>query len=100
MAKAGKNDRQLTPTAQRLRWLRAAEGDETATAFANKLGIAPQRYHNMEAGFPLSLEVALLIVQAVPGCSLDWLYNNVENGMTLDLRQRLNGVEKASTRPA
>lgn len=89
MTQARENGGSRSPTAQRLRRLRAVEGYETATAFANKLDISVPRYLNMEGGTALSIDVAQRIVKAVPGCSLDWLYNGVENGLTVDLRQRL-----------
>ncbi len=81
------------PTAKRLRQLRAAERYETATAFARKLGISAPRYLNFEIGKPLSIEVAQMIVRTVPGCSLDWLYNGVQMGLSVDLRQRLSMIE-------
>jgi transcriptional regulator with XRE-family HTH domain len=79
------------PIPQRLRQLRAAEGYETALAFARTLGVAPNRYGNIEAGSNLSIEVAQLIVSKVPGVTLDWLYNGKPDGLTVSLRQRLEG---------
>jgi transcriptional regulator with XRE-family HTH domain len=87
-----------TPTAKRLRQLRSAERYETATAFARKLGISAPRYLNFEIGKPLSIEVAQKIVRTVPGCSLDWLYNGEQRGLSFDLRQRLSMVEELQQR--
>jgi transcriptional regulator with XRE-family HTH domain len=87
-----------TPTAKRLRQLRAAERYETATAFARKLGISVSRYTNFETGKRLSIDVAQKIVQAVPGCTLDWLYNGEQRGLSLDLHQRLSMVEELEQR--
>jgi DNA-binding XRE family transcriptional regulator len=87
-----------TPTAKRLRMLRAAAGYKTATAFAHALGILVPRYMNFEGGKPLSIEVALKIVQTVPGCSLDWLYNGERRGLTFDLVQRLSEVEEGTSK--
>jgi transcriptional regulator with XRE-family HTH domain len=77
------------PIPVRLRILRKAEGYDTARAFADFLGISPARYGNIEAGHPLSIEVAQLIVSKVSGMSLDWLYNNVDLALPHSLRQRL-----------
>jgi len=82
------------PIPRRLRLLRLAEGYETAAKFADVLGISPARYGNIEAGSNLSIEVAQLIVQTVPGMSLDWLYNGVGNGLSVSLRQRLTSAEE------
>jgi transcriptional regulator with XRE-family HTH domain len=82
------------PVARRLRLLRAAGGYTTATAFANKLGISVARYLNFEGGKPLSIEVAMKIVQAIPGCSLDWLYNGERRGLSFGLNERLSAAEE------
>jgi hypothetical protein len=85
----------------RLNRLWRAEGYESASAFARALGIGTSRYLNYEGGLPLRIDVAQKIVQLVPGSSLDWLYNGVESGLTLDLRQRLASVTpKSKRRPA
>jgi hypothetical protein len=78
------------PIPRRLRNLRKAEGYETAKGFAEMLGFPSNRYGNIEAGSGLSIEIALRIVEKVPGCSLDWLYNGVENGLSVSLRNRLS----------
>jgi hypothetical protein len=83
-------------TAQRLRLVREIAGYETAAAFARKLDIKLSRYWNFENGLPLSIEVAQIIVRAVPGLSLDWLYNGEERGLSGDLRKRLE-AENART---
>jgi hypothetical protein len=87
-----------TPTAKRLRQLRAAERYETASAFARKMDISVSRYLNFEIGSPLSIEVALKIVRTVPGCTLDWLYIGERRGLSFDLRERLSMVEELEAR--
>lgn len=87
------------PVSQRLRALRQAEGYETALAFANKLGISPARYGNIEAGSNLSIQVAQLIVEKVHGMSLDWLYNGKEEALPLALRRRLRNAVTAPSSP-
>ena len=46
----------------RLRRLRVARGYGTANAFARYLDLPPSRWNNLENGFPLSKEVALLLI--------------------------------------
>jgi transcriptional regulator with XRE-family HTH domain len=75
---------------KRLKALRKAEGYDTAKEFATVLGISTARYGNFETGKNLSIEAAKLIVQKVPGVTLDWLYLDREAGLTVSLRQRLH----------
>lgn len=92
----GKN----SPTAKRLRQLRAAEGYRVAKTFAEHLGITQTRLSNMEAGHPLSIDVAKKLTAKVPGLSLDWLYFGKEEALPLALRQRLaefGGQEEKAT---
>ena len=58
------------------------------------LGISTKRYGDIEAGSDLSIEIAQLIVSKVPGCSLDWLYNGVEDGLSISLHRRLMAERK------
>jgi len=87
------------PIPKRLRAVRAIEGYETAKEFAEALGITPNRYGNIEAGSAnLSYEVAMLIVDHVPGCSLDWLWRGEERGLTTAFRLALRQVYEPSGR--
>ncbi len=81
---------------KRLKALRKAEGYLTSKAFADYLGLKYPRYNNFETGEPLSIEAATIIVEKVPGVTLDWLYLNREEGLTISLRERL----RAAMRPA
>jgi len=83
------SERANDPIPKRLRELRKAEGYDTAKEFAVMLGETPSRYGNIEAGSGLSIAIAQLIVEKVPGCSLDWLYNGKEDGLSVSLRNRL-----------
>lgn len=75
--------------ADRLKRLRAALGFKTATAFAAFLDIGNQRYNGFENHYPLSREVAFLIVRKVPGLSLDWLYFGRIDGLSVGLARSL-----------
>ncbi|HWL04522.1 MAG TPA: helix-turn-helix transcriptional regulator [Xanthobacteraceae bacterium] len=78
------------PMAQRLRLLREALNESNATAFAERLGISASRWNNFERGTPLSREVAIKLVRAYPGLSLDWLYLGETRGLTLEMARTLD----------
>jgi transcriptional regulator with XRE-family HTH domain len=74
---------------RRLRHLRKSLGYEYANTFARSLGIQDNRWTNLENGFPLSKEIAFLLVRKVSGLSLDWLYYGRTDGLSERLGQRL-----------
>jgi len=78
------------PIPQRLRAIRIAQGFDQANDFATMLGVTPNRYGNIEAGSSeLSKEIAFLIVEKVPGLTLDWLFLKSRDGLNPALHQRL-----------
>lgn len=84
---------------QRVTALWIAEGHPTSDSFARTLGVSPQRVNNVENGLPLGKDLAFKIVQRTPGVTLDWLFFGIEDGLTLDLRRRLqNALNGLSTR--
>lgn len=82
----------------RLRRLRRALGFETSTAFAVYLGIGYQRWNAFENGYPLSREVAFLLVKKVSGLSLDWLYFGKTEALPLELARRLGELDPPGKR--
>jgi hypothetical protein len=46
----------------------------TQTAFCQRIGISAARWNNFERGLPLSKSVGILLVQKIPGLTLDWLF--------------------------
>jgi hypothetical protein len=87
--------------AVRLRHLRAVLGERSAKAFAARLGIEYKRWNNFENGSPLSRDAAFILVKAVPGLTLDWLYFGERAGLSYDLAVRLDRAAsngKASTK--
>jgi len=84
---------QPSPTGARARVLREAMGYDSAIAFAAFLGVSPQRWNNVEVGYPLSRDMAFLLVSKVPGLSLDWLYFGRADGLPLELARRLGALE-------
>jgi hypothetical protein len=83
-------------TAVRARVLREALGYQTSAAFAAFLGVSAQRWNNVETGLPLSRDMAFLLVNKVPGLSLDWIYFGRAAGLPLELAKRL-GVFDSGT---
>lgn len=77
------------PTAVRIRTVRLVEGFPSQKVFADHLGISPSRLANIEAGFPLSIDVAQKLVAKFPMYSLDWLYNGREEALSAATRQSL-----------
>lgn|SRR5262249_7387191 len=80
------------PVAKRLRHLRAVfSGDDNGARFAQRVGMSYTRWNNFENGFPLSLEAAHLLVKAVPGLTLDYLFYGHDAGLSVALQRRLTG---------
>ncbi len=84
---------------QRLKALRHMIAGENQTVFASKIGIEVKRWNNFERGSPLSKEIAILLVQKIPGLTLDWLFLAKEDGLTrtrqLELAEALKAVATA-----
>lgn len=91
----------IETVADRLRLLQAAlegTGYGAPARMAKRLGIKQPRWHNFLSGKRLSLDVALQIVQRVPGVSLDWLYRGRPEGLTYELAKRLGVLDDGHTR--
>ena len=65
--------------------------------FAVRVGIDYKRWHNFERGLPLNRDVAIHLVRAVPGLTLDWLYLGREDGLPMKLQRDLAEAGKAVT---
>lgn len=59
--------------AERLKLVRKAVAG-TQTAFCKRIGIEIPRWNNFERGYPLSKNIGILLVQKIPGLTLDWLF--------------------------
>ena len=84
----------------RLRRLRVARGYGTAKAFAGYLNLRESRWNNLENGHPLRRDVALLLVQKVPGLSLDWLYLGRSGGLSVQLARDLGLADAPPQTPS
>jgi transcriptional regulator with XRE-family HTH domain len=81
--------------AQRLRWLRVAEGAKTSSEWAKRIGWSRPQLSNYENGVRLSLDSASTLRNKVHGLTVDWLLFGAENGLSVDLRDRLRAVQEA-----
>ena len=82
--------------AQRLIALRRMIAGESQTAFATRMGLEVKRWNNFERGKPLSKEVAIALVQRIPGLTLDWLHLGKADGLPGTLRRELEEAGKAT----
>lgn len=85
---------------RRLRLLRQVKGYRHANAFAAFLGIPPSRWNNLERGYPLSKDIALLLCRRVSGVSLDWLYFGKTDGLSVKLEEKLAGLVEEPPTPS
>ena len=77
-------------TGGRVRTVRLVQGYENFTEFAAAIGVGRSRLANIEGGHKLTIDVAIALVKAVPGLTLDWLYFGKLDGLTVDLARRIN----------
>jgi hypothetical protein len=84
--------------ARRLRILRhhvAGSGHGSQMTFASRMGIEHRRWNNFERGFPLSREIAVLLIRKIGGLTLDWLYLGRDDGLSRALHRELVEAGKA-----
>jgi DNA-binding transcriptional regulator YiaG len=81
--------------AERLRRVRELLDLPSQKAFADRLGISPQRWNNFERGAPLTIEIAQKLLRIIPGLTLDWIYNGDRRGLTMELDRRLHDETKS-----
>jgi plasmid maintenance system antidote protein VapI len=80
-----------------LRYYLVGGGFGAQTRFVARLGIQHSRWNNLERGEPLARDMAIKLVRAVPGLSLDWLWLGREYGLPQRLQRDLEEAEKAVT---
>jgi hypothetical protein len=69
--------------ARRLRILRhhvAGSGHGSRAAFAAQTGIEYKRWNNFEREFPMPRDMAIHLVKAIHGLTLDWIYLGRQDG--------------------
>ena len=89
--------------AKRLRVLRnfvAGGAHGSRAAFAARIGIEYKRWNNFERGFPIPRDMAIHLVQAIHGLTLDWIYLGREDGLPVKLQRELTEAGKGVTLPS
>ncbi len=80
--------------------MRQALGYRHGNTFAAFLGIPSSRWNNLENGFPLSKEVAFLLVRRISGLSLDWLWFGKTDGLSYRIGHRLGEFPERQPTPS
>jgi hypothetical protein len=80
-------------TSVRLRAIRRVKGFATAKQMADTLGVHLGRYLSHESTRPLSKEMAIAIVNKIPGLTLDYLFLGRTDGMPGVLARDLQAAE-------
>jgi len=86
--------------ARRLRILRhhvAGSGHGSRAAFAAQTGIEYKRWNNFEREFPMPRDMAIHLVKAIHGLTLDWIYLGRQDGLPIRLQRELEDAGKAVT---
>lgn len=94
------SDKRDVIVGRRLRHLRQALGYRHANTFAAWLGIPSSRWNNLENGYPLSKEVAFLLVRKISGLSLDWLYFGRTDALSMRIGRRLGEFAEEPPTPS
>ena len=61
--------------------------------FARRLGIAPSRWNNLERGWPLSMQVAFMLVNNVDGLTISYITHGKTGDMPKLLARQLSTLE-------
>ncbi|MDE5451302.1 hypothetical protein GWE18_00225 [Bradyrhizobium sp. CSA112] len=85
----------FSPMATRLRLIRLAEGETNSSRWAKRMGWTLPQLSNYENGVRISLNAAIQMAERVPGLTTDYILRGVMDGMTVDLRRRLEEAEAA-----
>lgn len=79
---------------RRLRWLRQAEGFETAVAFAAKYNWPQSGMSQFETGKRrVPTQKVIELAQRIPGFDPLWLWDGDKKGLSFDLRRRIEAEE-------
>jgi len=85
----------FSPMAQRLRQIRLAEAETNSSRWAKRMGWTLPQLSNYENGVLISRDAAIQMANRVPGLTTDYILRGVTDGLTVDLRRRLEEVEIA-----
>lgn len=81
--------------ARRLRLIRLAEQETNSSRWARKLGWTLPQLSNYENGVTISRNAAIQMANRIPGLTTDYILRGVFDGMSVDLRRRIEEAEAA-----
>src|SRR5882724_3642569 len=84
--------------AKRLRLIRIAEGETNSSRWAKRLGWTLPQLSNYENGVTISRNAAIQMANRIDGLTTDYILRGVTNGLTIDLKRRLEEAEAAAER--
>ena len=82
----------------RVKQLREVCGFASQNEMAAFLGISPNRWNNVERGMPLSMDLANILCDKIPGLTIDWLVRGSFLGVSTDLAYRLGAPPMSGPR--
>lgn len=78
---------------RRLQVVRALIAGDNQAEFARQLGVSRTRWNNIECGFPMSMQMAYMLTNLVPGLTIEWLTEGRDGYLPAALRTRLREAE-------
>ncbi|MEY9493714.1 hypothetical protein [Bradyrhizobium elkanii] len=88
------NDYEREATAQRLTVVRTLHAGDNKAEFARRLKILPSRWNNFERGWPLTMNVAYLLVKFDDRLSISYLTHGQMGDVAPELRSKLKALEQ------
>lgn len=85
----------FSPMARRLRLIRLAEGEDNSSRWAKRMGWTLPQLSNYENGVIISRDACIQMANRVPGLTTDYILRGVLEGMSVDLRRRIERAEAA-----
>jgi transcriptional regulator with XRE-family HTH domain len=76
-----------------MRLIRLAEGETNSTRWAKRMGWTLPQLSNYENGVMISRDAAIKMAEQVSGLTTDYIFRGKTDGMTIDLRRRLEEAE-------
>jgi hypothetical protein len=103
MGKPNADNMDNAAIAGRLKVLRryiSGDAHGSRAIFAARIGIEYKRWNNFERGYPIPRDMAIHLVQAIHGLTLDWIYLGREDGLPVKLQRELAEAGKGVILPS
>ena len=88
--KERERERESEDVTHRLSVIRKYVVGDNQAEFARRLGITPSRWNNLERGWPLSMQVALMLVNTVDGLTMSYITHGLTGDMPKPLARQLS----------